>query len=311
MEALGLRPAPARRVLMTASCRDCDPIPKVPQAGEVDGEAQWMHNGLRIHRDCYGGAWMTHLIRLLRGHHEPQEEWIFHRVLGRVAPGSAMIELGASWSYYSLWFRQRVPDAFTLGVEPDPAYLASGRRNFELNGAKGEFLQALVGRASRPAVEYVCESDRQKRRIPVVCIDDLVERYGLARLELLHADVQGAELEVLEGAAGSIARGRLRFVFLATHHHCISGDPLIHQRCLDFVARHGGHVLAEYRVSESFSGDGLVVASFLPEDRALEPLPVSVNRPCNALFREVEYDLAEARAQPAWRAWLRSWRPRR
>ncbi len=73
------------RIAMGARCRDCDPFPKVPDAGmvfeDVDGRrVQIMHNGLRVLADGYYGTWMTDLIRLCRGHHEAREERTFHEV---------------------------------------------------------------------------------------------------------------------------------------------------------------------------------------------------------------------------------------
>ena len=67
------------RVALTVSCTDTDALPRVSDAGDiklVDGIAvQVMHNGILIEKDSYCGAWMTEIIRCLRGFHEPQEEF--------------------------------------------------------------------------------------------------------------------------------------------------------------------------------------------------------------------------------------------
>ena len=113
---------------------------------------------------------------------------------------------------------------------------------------------------------------------------------------------------MLEGASRAIADQRLRFVIVATHHHSISRDPLTHQRCLAWIQEHGGHVLCAFNVVEGYAGDGLIAASFRAADRDLPTIPVSRNHPTNSLFRELEYDLAEARAKldkyQRWSAWL-------
>ena len=74
----GLDPAIGPRVLATVSCQDSDDIPKVPGAGQCrdhDGtRVQVMHNGVLVEQGGYHGAWMSEIIRALRGHHEPQEE---------------------------------------------------------------------------------------------------------------------------------------------------------------------------------------------------------------------------------------------
>src|SRR5258708_31467761 len=96
----------AVRADMTVSCRDCDLIPKVPDAGKVislDGRpVQIMHNGVRVVAGGYYGYWMTGIIEGLHGHHEPQEEVVFHEVLKHLPPRAPLLELRGCRSHYSL-----------------------------------------------------------------------------------------------------------------------------------------------------------------------------------------------------------------
>jgi FkbM family methyltransferase len=292
-----------RRIELTASCRDADSVPKVDGAGEVverEGERlQVMHNGVVVVEGCYYGAWMSEVIRRLRGHHEPQEETAFHAVVERLRADPpvepTMLELGSFWAYYSLWFAASLPDARLVLVEPDPAYLEIGGRNFELNGASGRFVHAAVGLPDGGQAPIVCESDGVTREVGLVSVDGLLVREGLDRIDLLLCDTQGAELAMLEGARGALAAGQIRFLVVSTHHHSISGDALTHQRCLSTLLELGAHVVAEHPVSESFSGDGLVVVSMDPRDRDLR-VELSRARARDSLFGELEHDLAEAQA---------------
>jgi len=213
---------------------------------------------------------------------------------GHFRPDGVLLELGGFWSFYSLWFLHGFAERRAIVVEPDPAKLAVGRRDFALNRREGLMLQAAIGEESAAAVEHCCESDGVVRNLPRLSVDDLLDRYDVRSLEVLHCDIQGAELGMLRGARGAIVAGRVRFLFLSTHHHAISGDPLTHQRCLHFVRSHGGRVLAEHTVPESYSGDGLIAASFAPADAALPEITVSRNRAAASFFREIEYDFAEA-----------------
>ncbi len=293
-----------RRVDLTTSCRDADAVPKVDGAGDVverDGERlQVMHNGVVVVEGCYYGAWMTDVIARLRGHHEPQEEAAFHLVVERLRadppPAPTMLELGSFWAYYSLWFAASLPDARLVLVEPDPAHLEVGRRNLALNGVQGRFVHAATGLPDGGHAPIVCESDGVERDVALASVDGLVEREGLERIDLLLCDTQGAELAMLEGARGAIAAGRIRFLVVSTHHHSISGDPLTHRRCLSALLDLGAHVVAEHTVAESFSGDGLIVASMDPRDRDLH-VELSRARATDSLFGELEPDLAEALAE--------------
>lgn len=285
----GLDPHHARRVAMTAGCRDCDPIPKVRRAGAVfaglSGRYQLMHNGLKVVADGYCGPWMTELIRRLDGHHEPQEEAVFHAILNRLPPGGTFVELGSYWAYYALWFL-RAGGGRAVCVEPDPNHLAIGKRNFALNGLSADFVQASVGPDGLSPRAFRCESDGVTRAIPEVRVDDLLDRLYVPRADLLLADIQGAELGMLAGAERAIADGRVRFLVLSTHHRAISGDPYTHGRCLRRVRELGGRVVCEHSVGESFSGDGLIVASFDAADAAMPMIHVSRNTPANSLFGE-------------------------
>jgi FkbM family methyltransferase len=151
-------------------------------------------------------------------------------------------------------------------IEPDPNNLAVGQRHFEINGATGRFVNASVGRHSAPPEPFVCEGDGVTREIPCVCVDDLVQQENIDRLELLLVDTQGAEIAALEGAVHTIEAGKLRFVVISTHHHSISHDPIIRQRCLAVLRGRKAHIITEHSVAELYSGDGLIVASFLDSD---------------------------------------------
>jgi FkbM family methyltransferase len=285
-----------RRIAMTLEGGDCDDLPKVEGAGEVfelNGQmVQRMHEGTLIHADCYCGPWNTTLINRGRGHHEPQEEKVFASILESLKQPALMLELGAWWSFYSLWMKGRHPAVVNLMLEPDPANMAVGAANFQLNQQQGWFTQAAVGERSEDGISFVCESDRVERILPVRSVDSIARHLSLEiPFDVVLVDVQGAELETLRGMRECIENKMVKFVLISTHHHSISGDFETHSKCLRFVQEHGGHIVAEHSVEESYSGDGLVVAQF----NASHPLtiPVSFNRPHRSLFGGSDHQLAE------------------
>ncbi|HEY3828674.1 MAG TPA: FkbM family methyltransferase [Solirubrobacteraceae bacterium] len=309
-----------RRIALTVAVRDTDVIAKVPDAGEVterDGvRVQVMHNGVVIREGCYHGAWMTEIIRQLKGHHEPQEELAFHTVLGRLAvdtPEPTMVELGSFWAYYSLWAKHAIPATRNILVEPDLANLEVGLRNMELNGVEASAaVHAAIGSRHDTSVSMTWESDGRRHKTRQVSVDGLMSELGVDRIDLLLCDVQGAEVDALRGAANALAAGRVRFLVISTHHHQITGDPLTHQRCVELLRDAGVHFISEHSVSESCSGDGLIVVSTDPRDVDLQAT-VSIARSRDTLFGELEWDLAKtrrgsmrfARRVPAIRATLR------
>jgi len=268
-----------RRVRVTVSCRDTDLIPKVAKAGDVidqNGErVQIMHEGTRVIADAYCGEWMTEVIGDLRGHHEPQEELLFHHLLAHVRSGSMFVELGCWWAYYTNWYLGAVPGSAAICVEPDPANLEVGRRNLAMNGRSATFIQAFVG--DQPAPQDAVTAVHGAGKPACLDMNALLTRAGGVAIEMLHMDVQGAELCFLQSMRRAVEAGKVRFVVVSTHHESISGSSTTHEDCVAAIERLGATVLVEHDVFESFSGDGLIVASFAAEDRSIVLPAISRN----------------------------------
>jgi len=281
-----------QRILMTISCHDCDGIAKVPDAGKIyDGDTgplQIMHNGLKVRAGGYHGDWMAHIIRALRGHHEPQEEFVFHELLRYARHNSQFVELGSFWSYYTMWYLNEIPGSQALCIEPDAHSLEIGRFNCDVNGlaSRVRFLSAWVGEYELDEMTQIRESDNRAVTLPCMNIGSVLKAVEGRAIEILHMDVQGAELPFLKSIKDAETRQQLRFIVLSSHHSSISGCGSTHADCLSQLRNFGAHILAEHDVQESFSGDGLIVASFLDEDAVIELPPISRNRASLSLFPE-------------------------
>lgn len=284
------------RVAMGLRCHDCDTIPKVPGAGgfeiRPDGtRVQLMHNGLQVIAGGYHGDWMAKLIQGLRGHHEPQEERLFHEIVRLLPTDATMLELGGFWSYYSLWFLKDCAARRAVVLEPDPSHLALGRKNAALNGLVPVFVKGVAAEGAGPPAPFETETSGPAN-LPRFSVHSLMDLHGVTILDVLHCDIQGAEHSVLRGCVPLFEEGRIRWVIVSTHHHSISGDPLTHQRCLALLQQTGATIEAEHDVQESFSGDGLIVARFCPQPLGWCAPALSRNRSSTSLFRDPLYDLA-------------------
>jgi hypothetical protein len=182
-------------------------IERVPVAGFVDGDQVYLHNGLRVPiagTGAYYGSF-SHLLVINRGVHEPLEEFVFQEVLKRLPDAPSMIELGAYWGHYSMWFKKERPKGETILVEPEPVCLQAGQDNFARNGFKGEFIQAFVGTGKFE-------------------IDDFFRNRKIRKLDILHCDIQGFEVEMLEGAQNVLTRRRVQYLFISTHSQPIHAE---------------------------------------------------------------------------------------
>jgi tRNA A58 N-methylase Trm61 len=214
-------------------------IERVPMAGFVNGNQVYLHNGNRVPvagEGAYYGPF-SQLLVINRGVHEPLEEYVFQQVLKLLGEAPVMLELGAYWGHYSMWLKKVRPQSTVILVEPDPANLAAGISNLKTNGFTGEFIQSVVGRGHLQVDSF--RVDRQ-----------------LERLNILHVDIQGYEVEMLEGCRRSLVERSVDYVFISTH------SQSIHEHIVADMSKLGYRI----EVSSDFdndttSYDGLVFAS--------------------------------------------------
>lgn len=204
---------------------------------------------------------MTDIIRGLHGHHELQEEAAFHSLMPHARPSSTILELGAWWAYYPLWFLGAVTSSEAICVEPLEDHLHLAKENLRLNGRSATIIPGCVGDTHGHVA-----MPRSAALVECFSAPALFQRIGWRRIELLHMDVQGAELPFLRSMRAMPAQALVRFVYVSTHHESISGSPDTHAECMQQLKAQGAAILPEHGVHESFSGDGPIVASHEPAD---------------------------------------------
>lgn len=260
---------------------DCAEIPKVAGAGQCfsdqEGAYQLMHNGLKIRLGSYYDDLNKGIIEKLHGHHEPQEELVFYRVLQRLPEAPVMIEAGSYWGYYSLWFKKDKPAGSVYLIEPLDEHLEAGKGNFEANHMKGEFLKAYVGSTSMPAHTVKMEGETVKD-VEKIAIDDFMERFKIPYVDLLHVDVQGAEFDLLKGAEKALAANKVSYIFISTH------GAKVHNDCMGFLEKYDFHIIANHTRAESFTTDGLIVAR-TKKIKGLDEVPIS--KKTSGLFEDL------------------------
>lgn len=252
------------RISLAAACPDLSRLKPAEGAGEVSElqgrRMQKMHFGRWLTADTYYGDWMTELIQRCRGAHEPQEEVAFAEVLEHLPPNPVMLELGGYWCFYSIWLGHRYPGAAQLIVEPIGERRSVGRENLEINNNPAELIRAVIG-AEPGLLKEFRNGDEIERDIPVITVDQLAQDRGIERIDLLHADIQGFELQMLRGAERMIGDHKISWIFVSTHRWLEDGKKLdLHAECQKFLTARGYKIVADHTPEESYSVDGLLVA---------------------------------------------------
>jgi hypothetical protein len=214
-------------------------IERVPQAGLLEGNEVYLHNGNRV-PVAGAGAYYGQFSALLifnRGVHEPLEEYVFQELLKHLPPSPRMIELGAYWAHYSMWLKRVRPQADVTMVEPDPGNLEAGRANFARNGFEGEFIHAIVGKGRWE-------------------LDEFFVSRGLSHLDILHVDIQGAEGELLDGGRQTLGNSQVDYLFVSTH------SQALHRGVAEELTRFGYRVEVSSDFDyETTSYDGFLFAA--------------------------------------------------
>jgi hypothetical protein len=232
-----------KRIETVLSSPDNKFIDRVAGAGRVRNGLITMHNGIQIREGSYYGVGMTNLLERNRGVHEPQEERVFAEVLKAIPPKSTMIELGAYWGFYSLWFAKSVQSSSCVLVEPMLSNLEYGRENFALNDRTADFVQAFIGSGARTQFDA----------IPELTVDQICKDRGISHLSVLHSDIQGQELEMIAGASNMLKHHLVDFIFVSTHGESLHADARLALKSWGYVT------LADVTPYHSFADDGLLV----------------------------------------------------
>jgi len=214
-------------------------IRRDPRAGFLEGNDVYLHNGLKVPLSgphAYYGAFSSILV-INRGVHEPLEEFVFQELLPRMPDAPTMLELGAYWGHYSMWLKSVRANASVHLVEPELENLSAGKHNFALNGFDGNFIHAPVGNRHFGVDAFLAEAK-------------------ISKLDVLHCDIQGYELEMLADCRRSLSARSIDYLFISTHSEELHQE--VARRLEDFNYRI--EVSSDFE-TETTSFDGFVFAS--------------------------------------------------
>jgi FkbM family methyltransferase len=157
-----------------------------------------------------------HIAAVIRQTGTFYEAEMLSDVRSRVFYGECALDVGAHVGNHALYF-SHVLGLRTIAFEPNPVSFERLEANIEANGLAGrcEARNVAVGslhgraRASQPSERNsgmaTVEADAAGA-VEVVTLDEEVE--GEPRIDLIKIDVEGWELDVLRGAARTLARHR-------------------------------------------------------------------------------------------------------
>jgi FkbM family methyltransferase len=172
---------------------------------------------------------------LVLGIHEPEVvEWI----VSDLKEGMTLLDVGSNVGFYTLLGARCVGiSGKVVALEPDPEVVAILRRNIEINmaynvqvvhgAASGSCGQARLGRArsSSYSTGLYCEDAVNWIEVPRYSMDALINELGVGAVDLVKLDVEGAELEAIEGMSKILRVNRPK-VIMELHGH-VDGTAIL------------------------------------------------------------------------------------
>lgn len=140
----------------------------------------------------------------------------------------------------------RLNSVINCEVQPVGLWKTSGNLPFRTVGAESSFapVSRFQGVLSFPET------------VAVVSLDRWVEQKGIARVDLIKIDAEGAEVEILEGAQSTLSRFHPRMLIQAYH---LRNGTRTFEWCAQTLRSHG------YDIEEQSPPSGLLYATFSEE----------------------------------------------
>jgi hypothetical protein len=211
-------------------------IKRDEKAGTIEDGCVILHNGIKVIKDGYYGDFSKILI-LNKGCHEPAEERMFELILNDIPENGTMIELGSYWAFYTIWFNKVVKNANNFCIEPELSNLNIGKQNCLLNNINNvNFTQGFIGKNQ-------------------INLYDFIREKNIDSIDILHSDIQGYELEMLQDITELLTQNKIKYLFISTH----SDD--LHYKCVNLLKQYNYRIIAsaDYE-TETFCYDGIIVA---------------------------------------------------
>ena len=158
----------------------------------------------------------------------------------RLGPDDTVIDIGAHVGVFTVWAATQYPASRIVAVEPLPDSFAVLRKNCQDSRLTTvDLLQSACGSRTGTAqlysrgptsmntlytIDALGSSFRALSNVPVISLDDLLERFQIERPSLLKLDCEGAEYEILMNASDTTLR-RLRHIVMEYHIGLNSQSP--------------------------------------------------------------------------------------
>lgn len=137
-------------------------------------------------------------MKMLGNITEPYERYF------KINRGDVILDVGASIGEQTIPFAKKVKEGMVVAVEPNPQKASYLRRNVATNGLQNVQIIQKVAWKDKRMLSWKL-SPGKSVKVQADTLDNIVFESGADRVDFLKIDVEGAEVEVLEGARGVLS----------------------------------------------------------------------------------------------------------
>lgn len=198
-------------------------------AGRLHSSWYWTRHPFSLRREV---LWSTYLKCWFRPEDESAIECMLHMSQYEPVswvtpqPGEVFLDVGGYVGWYSILAARAVTTAGNvIALEPDSVNRMQLDHNLKLNGIDNVVVMPLAawsgsGRigwchAEQPVWHRISDADGSVTQ-ETISIDDLASKLNLTRLDWIKFDIEGAEVQALQGAAQTLSRFRPK-LFIEIH----------------------------------------------------------------------------------------------
>lgn len=159
----------------------------------------------------------------------------FYTHFHKIQPSDVILDAGANRGYVSLFFAMMAGDGAVYAFEPDSKNLELIQKNLELNPSVQNVVTSDLllwnedteidfcecGSVGSSA-HWLPEPDKVVRK-KAVSIDSWVRENSISKIDFIKMDIEGAEIEAIDGCRETIKRFSPNFAIAS--YHIVNGEP--------------------------------------------------------------------------------------
>jgi hypothetical protein len=178
-----------------------------------------------------------------------------------------MLEVGSNQCFYSLMFKSILGNDITNNfmIEPLMVNYYRGIEQFQINNYQGFFINKSIGSKN---LGFGAGSDLSTSQIT---IDSFINEYNIDDLDILHCDIDGSEVLMLESSLNSLSSKKINYLIILTHSwsasHPAAKDDIkqnynlkdLHENCLNILNKFNYNIIFENQ-EPMVGGDGIIIS---------------------------------------------------